>query len=101
MGIILILVGCIVQDSEVSTIEEIKVGGDNMAEEKNLKFAKDAKVDKTANPISQEDLTEGMYWWSDKRTKKENTPDDWVYLDEGTRSAQWADSKELKWLNKT
>jgi len=59
-------------------------------------FAQDAKVDKTVPPLTQDELTRGRYWWGDRRTKRGNTPDDWIYLHEGTRSAQWIASKQVR-----
>jgi hypothetical protein len=56
---------------------------------KKLFLAKDAEAD-DGSPITSVEMKQGWYWWSDKKTKKKGTPDDWAYELEGTRSARWS-----------
>lgn len=58
--------------------------------QKALKVAKDATVDASAEPLTEEDVKEGWYWWGTNTTKRPNTPDTWVYYLEGSRSAKWS-----------
>ncbi len=63
------------------------------------KTAKDVKVDKKELPLSQEEINQGWYYWGDRSSKREGTPDDWIYSLEGTRSARWSAPSRQKISN--
>ena len=61
---------------------------------KSIVYAKEAIIDKTVSSISVDEISQGWYWWANKSTKKEGTPDDWIFELEGTRGAKWTAPKE-------
>ncbi len=55
-----------------------------------IKHNPSSKITSTSNLpyVTQEDLNKGWYW-GQKKDKRPGTPQDWIHILEGTRSAQW------------
>jgi|GEM_PF-1336481 len=51
--------------------------------------------------ITQNELDQGWYWWNLKDTKKQGTPDTWIFTGEGTRNAKWQKPDPSKPNNST
>jgi hypothetical protein len=56
------------------------------------KKAKDVKVDSSLPHLTKEELDRGWYY-SNLKTKRPGTPDNWEYQLEGTRSARWSNPR--------
>ena len=53
-------------------------------------------TDSETSQITQNELDQGWYWWNSKDTKKQGTPDTWIFTGEGTKSAKWQKPDPLK-----
>lgn len=89
--IFVILLAIIITAGGYFMFQEYNQKKEIMKSQSEVFMSNNAKTQEDSEPLNSEEIKQGWYWWADKNTKRKGTPDGWLYINEGTRSAQWAD----------